>query len=369
MVVFGRAAIALLLLITFASSAAQSLIDFAATGTPAEVQAALEAGADPNMVADDGTTPLLAAVEFNSPEVVHILAEYGADLGYRNPQTGKTIHMLAARNPDSRAMYRLFLELEASIRVEPPQRRGSDPNGDQPEAPVTEARPSSRSGAIAGSSELRDLPALVDFQGSTAQTTWMLTYHFESSEHPAIAPDALAENLFGPVSANLRAANEAYLSYYSREVAQAVGSLRALGDQRVTYMKSIGHPVQFFEHAGSTGVLLGSIGLQFTFNTFATEPVERYRDVLFDKVVPGINKVAEAFEGTDIQYVGIGVAYGIGDFTDEQRPTESEVVTAVFPIQAVDEFSRFSISDVELVGRSLVFAGVVSSVRRVDVNR
>lgn len=369
MLIAARVWVIILLFSFLSCVAAQSLFELARHGTADEVEAALVAGANPNLVSPDGDTPLLIAVEFNSPEVVRVLAQYGADLGYRNPKTGKTIQMLAARNPNSSAMYKLFLELEASIRVEPPERLGGNAEGGQPQPPATEARPSPGSSDITGSSGLQDLPGLIDFQGVTAQTTWMLTYHYESSDHQSIDPDVLAEDLFGPVSASSQPANEAFLSYYSREVAEAIRNLRSLGGRRVTYMKSVGHPIQFFEHEGATGVLLGSIGLQFTFNTFSTEPIERYRDVLFDTVVPGIDEVAEAFEGTDIQYVGIGVAYGIGDFTEQRDPTGAEVVTAVFPIHAVDEFARFSVSDTELVGRSLVFAGVASAVRRVEVSR
>jgi ankyrin repeat protein len=107
----------LVLLMVFMTSHANELFIYAKSGSLEQVQRSIQAGADVNAVDQAGNTPLLLAVEFNTPEVVRVLAEAGADMGYKNPQSGKTIQMLASRNPRSSEMYALFIELNAAIRV------------------------------------------------------------------------------------------------------------------------------------------------------------------------------------------------------------------------------------------------------------
>ena len=76
----------------------QSLFDHIRTGTPEEIQAIIEAGADLNARGDHGQTPLMEAAKRTAkPEVISILLEAGADVNARRPD-GKTALMMFARN-------------------------------------------------------------------------------------------------------------------------------------------------------------------------------------------------------------------------------------------------------------------------------
>ncbi len=82
----------------------KDFIDLVVRGTPQDVQAALDKGADVNARDTNGLTPLLTAAAYNTnPEVVAVLVEAGADTEARDTVHGSTALMWAARlnpNPD-----------------------------------------------------------------------------------------------------------------------------------------------------------------------------------------------------------------------------------------------------------------------------
>ncbi len=78
--------------------------------TPADVQAELAKGSDPQARDEDGLTPLhWAARHHDSPAVVKALLEAGADLTARDRRGGTPLHW-AARYNDSPAMAKALLE-------------------------------------------------------------------------------------------------------------------------------------------------------------------------------------------------------------------------------------------------------------------
>jgi uncharacterized protein len=103
-----RMVVAVVLAVLMAASAyaqTTNFLELVKTGTPHDVRAAVEKGADLN--ARDiayGSTPLIDAAAYNSnPEVVTILLRAGADMEARDSAYGCTALMWAAifnRNPD-----------------------------------------------------------------------------------------------------------------------------------------------------------------------------------------------------------------------------------------------------------------------------
>jgi hypothetical protein len=79
------------------ASAQLAFFEVARSGSPAELRAALAAGANVNVLDEYGQTPLFYAAEYNSPEVVESLVRAGADVNARTPD-GWTPLMVAFRN-------------------------------------------------------------------------------------------------------------------------------------------------------------------------------------------------------------------------------------------------------------------------------
>jgi hypothetical protein len=80
-----------------ANASAQSLLDWARTGTPEQIREAISAGMNVNEKAVNGMTPLmLAAINCEYPEVISAIAKAGADLEARNRE-GKTALVLACQ--------------------------------------------------------------------------------------------------------------------------------------------------------------------------------------------------------------------------------------------------------------------------------
>ncbi len=102
-----RILVAVLLALFIAASACAQTKDFinlVVRGTPQDVQASLDKGADVNARDPKGLTPLLTAAAYNTnPEVVAVLVEAGADTEARDSIHGSNALMWAARlnqNPD-----------------------------------------------------------------------------------------------------------------------------------------------------------------------------------------------------------------------------------------------------------------------------
>ena len=85
-------------------------IEFWKEATPADVQAELAKGSDPQARDKDGMTPLHWAAGHNeNPAVVQALLEAGSDLTARDRRGGTPLHW-AARYSDSPAMAKALLE-------------------------------------------------------------------------------------------------------------------------------------------------------------------------------------------------------------------------------------------------------------------
>ena len=97
--------IVLLLAFISASAYAQTtdLVGIVISGTPQDVQAAIDKGADANVrQADTGMTPLIAAAKFQQEEMIGVLVKSGADVNAHDAQ-GCTALMWAsmyAKTPD-----------------------------------------------------------------------------------------------------------------------------------------------------------------------------------------------------------------------------------------------------------------------------
>ena len=64
-----------------AQAQATDMFDLAKTGTPQQIQAAIDSGADLKVRAKDGATPLMCAAQYNwNPEVILTLVKAGADI-------------------------------------------------------------------------------------------------------------------------------------------------------------------------------------------------------------------------------------------------------------------------------------------------
>lgn len=93
----------------------RTLHDAAADGTPAEVEALLAAGADPDAPGDNGVTPLhLAAAHNEAPAVVAALIGAGADARSRH---GATLLHMAARSNGNPAVVEALLAAGADPNV------------------------------------------------------------------------------------------------------------------------------------------------------------------------------------------------------------------------------------------------------------
>ena len=113
------AAVFALLLLASAYAQTTDFFELVRTGTPQEVQVALDNGADLNAHnIGDGTTPLIAAAAYNkNPEVVTTLLKAGAGLEARDSVHGGTALLWAAsfnKNPEVTAT---LLTAGADIRA------------------------------------------------------------------------------------------------------------------------------------------------------------------------------------------------------------------------------------------------------------
>jgi hypothetical protein len=151
-----RSAFCLLLaaLLTIANAQIELSL-LARSGTLADVQAALAAGADVSAVTADGDTALLVAVRYNTREIVEALLDAGADPHYENPRTGDTIFRLASKNPDSSSIYRIFIDRGIAARVSTP----ASPAPSSPTSNVAAEVGSSAASSVAGARRNPDLPS------------------------------------------------------------------------------------------------------------------------------------------------------------------------------------------------------------------
>ena len=119
-----KTALPLLIFLLLAGVAsADSLFDLAKSGSPAQVQAALNAGAKADRRDADGETPLMYAAVFNrDPEVIRILVAAGAGVGDRD-KDGHTALMWAARNNASPGV--IFALVKAGAAVGDRNRNGA----------------------------------------------------------------------------------------------------------------------------------------------------------------------------------------------------------------------------------------------------
>ncbi len=98
------ASVLAVLLTASAYSQTKGLFGVVITGTPHDVQAAIDKGADVNAQNSAGETPLIAAAAFNkNPEVITTLLKAGADIEARDSVHGGTALLWAAafsKNPE-----------------------------------------------------------------------------------------------------------------------------------------------------------------------------------------------------------------------------------------------------------------------------
>ena len=94
-----------------------AFFDLVQTGTPSDVQAAINKGADVNDRSNSGWTPLMAAAMNNPhPEMVTILLKAGADVNATDYR-GKTPLMYAADNNLNREVIAALLKAGADINA------------------------------------------------------------------------------------------------------------------------------------------------------------------------------------------------------------------------------------------------------------
>ncbi len=106
-------------LLAAASALAQkSLVAVAMFGTPQDVQAALEKGADVSERGFHGMTPLIAAAAFNqNPEVILLLLKAGADIEARDSEYGSTALVWAAFSNQNQEATSTLLKAGADVNA------------------------------------------------------------------------------------------------------------------------------------------------------------------------------------------------------------------------------------------------------------
>ena len=110
------------LLLALVSAHSQGLYGIAQAGTPQDMQAAIDKGANVNE-AVGGMTPLIIAAWYNKdPEVITMLVKAGADIEARDSVHGKTALLWAAYanpNPEvTAALLKAGADLEARDKVD-----------------------------------------------------------------------------------------------------------------------------------------------------------------------------------------------------------------------------------------------------------
>lgn len=85
-------------LVRFDTAASNALLDAAAAGDTERAKEALNQGADPNVLRDDGRTPLMLAAFDGHTGVVSELLDHGAKIDTRDP-VGRTSLMYASSGP------------------------------------------------------------------------------------------------------------------------------------------------------------------------------------------------------------------------------------------------------------------------------
>ena len=95
----------------------RDIFEIAKKGTPEEMKAAIETGADIAARADDGWTPLHIAATYNTnPEVITTLIKAGADIEARTDKGLTPLHTAAARNSNPEVLL-VLLKLGANTKA------------------------------------------------------------------------------------------------------------------------------------------------------------------------------------------------------------------------------------------------------------
>jgi uncharacterized caspase-like protein len=101
--------------------------ELAKTGTPQDVQGAIDNGADINALDNEGSTPLMYAAEYNNPDVVTTLLRAGADVNTKDKQ-GMTALMCAAQINQNPEVITVLLKAGADLKAQD-NRMGLTPLG------------------------------------------------------------------------------------------------------------------------------------------------------------------------------------------------------------------------------------------------
>ena len=91
-------------------------VEMCSKASPAEIQAAIEAGADVNAGNEHGHTPLMEAASFNTPQTVALLLKAGADLAGTD-RFGRNALMRAARYTRYPENIAILLDAGADVRA------------------------------------------------------------------------------------------------------------------------------------------------------------------------------------------------------------------------------------------------------------
>jgi len=107
---------AFLLVLASGYAQAPDLIGAVISGTPQDVQAAINSGAKVNVRDDTGATPLIAAAQYNQ-KAISILLRAGADVNAHETQRGNTALNLAALYSKTPGVITMLLKAGADIEA------------------------------------------------------------------------------------------------------------------------------------------------------------------------------------------------------------------------------------------------------------
>jgi hypothetical protein len=130
-----------------------------------------------------------------------------------------------------------------------------------------------------------------------------------------------------------------YLSYHPIQIDEYINFISSNGDIPIHFLK--------YRH-NSNLVFFTGIYSKNVYNKYRKSEKERAHDVLVKILLPATKLIVTNFSNTELQYIGLSVDYGAGDFTKTDFDS-GESLFIILPFTAAKSFASGQITEDEII--------------------
>lgn len=185
-------------------------------------------------------------------------------------------------------------------------------------------------------------------------TEWSLSIQYKSTDYPAITHDDFAKALY---SFGAYSPPEEYQQALKlkTEMQEAFKWFTLYCDNIAAFLPNLSKrpiPFRFADKDGKKCVILTDLASSSVYNTLRSTSKGRASKVLTSCLIPKIRFLFEAFQKTDIDYLGMTIVYGSKDFASEQSDAlnlKAEMLAFVAPKDKCKQFAEGAITESEFV--------------------